>query len=44
VALGVVFLGERLAAAQIAGAGLIALGLVAIDGRAGAWLWRRIST
>lgn len=44
VALGVVFLGERLAAAQIAGAGLIALGLVAIDGRPGAWLWRRIST
>lgn len=44
VALGVIFLGERLAPAQMAGAGLIALGLVAIDGRAGAWLRRRVST
>ncbi len=38
VALGVAFLGEVLALRQVAGMGLIGLGLVVIDGR----LWRRV--
>lgn len=38
VLLGILFLGERLTAAQAGGMALIGLGLVAIDGRAGAWL------
>lgn len=42
VGLGVAVLGERLEARHLVGAGLIGLGLVAIDGRAGGWL-RRIS-
>lgn len=46
VALGALILGERLGAGALAGAGLIALGLIVIDGRAGAALlrlagWRR---
>ncbi len=43
-ALGAMFLGERLAPQHLAGAGLIALGLVALDGRAVAWARGRIST
>lgn len=38
IALGALFLDERLSAAQVGGFGLIALGLLAIDGR----LWRAI--
>lgn len=41
VALGAAFLGETVAAADAVGAGFIALGLAAIDGRALAWLKRR---
>lgn len=44
VALTVLVLDARLAPEHLAGAGLIALGLIAIDGRAGPWLWRRLST
>ena len=36
--LGILFLGERLSAVQAGGMALIALGLVAIDGRVLAWL------
>jgi len=38
VQLGILFMGERLTAAQAIGMALIGLGLVAIDGRAWAWL------
>lgn len=42
VILGAVFLGERLEARHLAGAGLIALGLVALDGRVGRWIAARL--
>lgn len=38
VGLGVLLLGERLALAELGGAGLVGLGLVAIDGRPWRWL------
>ncbi len=41
IALGAVFLGERLAAHQFGGMALIALGLAAIDGRPLGWARRR---
>lgn len=44
VALTVLVLDARLAPDHLAGAGLIALGLIAIDGRAWPWLRGRIST
>jgi len=40
IALGVLFLGERLEPQELAGAALIALGLAAIDGRYRRWLRR----
>lgn len=41
VAMGAVFLGERLEARHLAGAALIGLGLVALDDRAGGWVRAR---
>lgn len=39
ILLGYLFLGERLAFSHLAGMGLIALGLLSIDGRLFRWLW-----
>lgn len=43
VAMGVMLLGERIEARHLAGAALIGLGLVAIDGRVAGWLRARVS-
>ena len=42
IGLGVLILGEALLPRQVAGMALIALGLAAIDGRAGRWVWQRV--
>lgn len=42
IGLGVLILGETLLPRHVAGMALIALGLAAIDGRAGRWVWRRV--
>lgn len=43
ILLGVTFLGERLEPRHILGMTLIALGLIAIDGRPARFIWRRIA-
>jgi len=42
IALGAVVLGERLAPRHFAGMALIVLGILAIDGRPGRWVGRRL--
>ena len=42
IGLGVLILGEALLPRQVAGMALIALGLAAIDGRVGRWVWQRV--